>query len=105
MFVVMNRISVNPAYAEQFEERFRSRAGEVDKMPGFIRNQVLRPDTPDEPYIVMTYWQSKQDFENWVDSDAFKKGHSRSGTLPQDAFGGRPKLESFEVILDSASEK
>ena len=105
MFVVMNRISVNPTYAEQFEERFRSRAGEVDKMPGFIRNQVLRPDTPDEPYIVMTYWQSKQDFENWVDSDAFKKGHSRSGTLSQDAFRGPPKLESFEVVLDSASEK
>ncbi len=104
MFVVMNRISVSPAYAEQFEERFRSRAGEVDKMRGFIRNQVLRPDTPDEPYIVMTYWQSKQDFENWVDSAAFKKGHSRSGTLPQDAFRGPPKLENFEVILDSASD-
>ena len=103
MFVVMNRISVNPAYAEQFEARFRSRAGEVDKMPGFIRNQVLRPGTADEPYIVMTYWQSKQDFESWVDSDAFKKGHSRSGTLPQDAFQGPPKLESFEVILDSGA--
>ena len=104
MFVVMNRISVYPAYAEQFEERFRSRAGEVDKLRGFVRNQVLRPDTPDEPYIVMTYWQSKQDFENWVDSAAFKKGHSRSGTLPQDAFRGPPKLENFEVILDSASD-
>ncbi len=32
MFVVMNRISVNPAFAEPFEERFRHRAAEVDKM-------------------------------------------------------------------------
>jgi heme oxygenase (mycobilin-producing) len=47
MFVVMNRIPVNPEYAAQFEERFRSRAGEVDKMKGFVRNQVLRPVAPE----------------------------------------------------------
>lgn len=104
MFVVMNRIPVNPEYKTAFEERFRNRAGEVDKMPGFIRNQVLRPDKPDEPYIVMTYWRSKQDFDSWVESDAFKKGHARSGSLPQEAFKGPAKLESFEVILDSEAD-
>ena len=103
MFVVMNRIPVNAEYAEQFEERFRTRAGEVDKMQGFMRNQVLRPVTAEDPYIVMTFWESKEDFDAWVDSDAFKKGHARSGTLPHEAFKGRPKLESFEVVLDSAS--
>lgn len=102
MFVVMNRIAVNPAYAEQFEERFRNRAGEVDKMKGFVRNQVLRPVSQDDPYIVMTFWQSRKDFDAWVNSDAFQKGHARSGTLPPEAFRGRSKLESFEVILDTA---
>lgn len=101
MFVVMNRISVNPEYQEQFEDRFANRAGEVDKMKGFIRNQVLRPDNPDQPYIVLTVWESKVDFENWVNSEAFTKGHARSGTLPKEAFQGPNKLESFEVILDT----
>jgi len=101
MFVVMNRIPVNPEFAEQFEERFRNRAGEVDKMKGFVRNQVLRPASSDDPYIVMTFWQSKQDFDNWVNSEAFQKGHAKSGTLPQQAFKGRAKLESFELILDT----
>ncbi len=101
MFIVMNRIPVNPAYAEQFEQRFKDRVGEVDKMQGFIRNQVLRPAAEDLPYIVMTYWEGKEDFEAWVDSDAFKKGHARSGTLPPETFMGRPKLESFEVALDT----
>ena len=104
MFVVMNRISVNPDYAEQFEERFRTRAGEVDKMKGFVRNQVLRPDNPDDPYVVMTFWKSKEDFNNWVNSDAFRLGHAQSGTLPHEAFKGRPKLESFEVILDTGRQ-
>jgi heme-degrading monooxygenase HmoA len=104
MFVVMNRIPVNPDYAEQFEERFRTRAGEVDKMPGFVRNQVLRPANADDPYIVLTVWASKVDFENWVNSEAFRKGHARSGTLPKEAFLGQSQLESFEVILDTTSK-
>jgi heme-degrading monooxygenase HmoA len=103
MFVVMNRIPVNPEYAEQFEERFRSRAGEVDKMKGFIRNQVLKPATPDNPYIVMTFWESQADFEAWVNSEAFQKGHAKSSTLPREAFSGPSKLESFDVILDTGS--
>lgn len=102
MFIVMNRIPVNPDYAEQFEERFRNRAGEVDKMKGFVRNQVLRPANAEDPYVVLTVWESQEDFENWVNSDAFRKGHAKSGTLPQEAFAGRSKLESFEVILDTA---
>ena len=104
MFVVINCIPVDPEYKDQFEERFINRAREVDKMPGFVRNQVLRPGNPDDPYIVLTIWQSKADFEAWVNSEAFQRGHSKSGTLPREAFSGHSKLESFEVILDTASE-
>jgi heme-degrading monooxygenase HmoA len=102
MFVVMNRISVSPAFAEAFEERFRHRAAEVDKMPGFLRNLVLRPASPDDPYVVMTMWDTQQAFEAWTQSDAFRKGHARSGTLPVDAFRGPSRLERFEAFVDSA---
>ncbi len=104
MFVAMNRILVNSEYQEQFEERFANRMREVDKMKGFVRNQVLRPVTPDDPYIVLTMWESKEDFESWINSDAFQKGHAHSGTLPKEAFLGRSKLETFEVVLDTALE-
>jgi heme-degrading monooxygenase HmoA len=103
MFVVMNRISVNPAFADTFEERFRNRAGQVDKMPGFVRNLVLRPAAPEDPYVVMTMWESQQAFEAWTQSDAFKQGHARSGTLPKEAFRGPTRLEMFEAFLDSAT--
>ena len=56
MITVMNRISVKPEFAEAFEERFRTRAGLVDQMPVFIRNEVLRPTQEGKPYIVLTYW-------------------------------------------------
>lgn len=101
MFVTMNRIFVSIEYTDAFEDRFKNRAHEVDKMAGFVRNIVLRPKKKDEPYIVMTFWKSENDFESWVNSDAFRKGHAKSGTLPADAFSGQSHLETFEVFLDT----
>ena len=101
MITVMNRIFVNPDFAEQFEENFRKRAGLVDEMPGFISNQVLRPVNEGDPYIVLTFWQSRTHFEGWIKSDAFVKGHARSGTLPKEAFTSGNKLEIHEIIQDS----
>ena len=81
MITVANRIYVAPEYAEAFEERFRNRARLVDGMPGFISNQVLRPVNEGDPYIVFTLWESRKDFENWVESDEFRKGHAQSGHI------------------------
>ncbi len=102
MITVANRIMVSPEYAEQFEENFRRRAGLVDQMPGFVSNMVLRPTKADEPYVVLTFWNRREDFEAWVKSDAFTKGHAQSGTLPREAFSGPNKLELHEVLSDSS---
>ena len=47
-------------------------------MPGFVSNQVPRPVNDGDPYVVFTIWNSRQDFLNWVRSDAFVKGHAQS---------------------------
>ena len=64
MITVANRIYVSPEYQDVFEERFRNRARLVDGMPGFISNQVLRPVNDNDPYIVFTLWESREDFES-----------------------------------------
>ena len=101
MITVANRIYVKQEYAEAFEKVFRERAGLVDKMQGFISNQVLRPVNDGDPYVVFTAWKSRQDFLNWVRSDAFVKGHAQSGTLPKDAYARANVLEMHEVVQDS----
>ena len=101
MITAMNRIFVHPDHMDVFESNFRNRAGLVDQMPGFISNQVLRPVNDGDPYIVLTYWASRADFDAWIHSDAFAKGHARSGTLPREAFTGPSKVEIHELILDS----
>jgi heme-degrading monooxygenase HmoA len=102
MITVANRIYVKPEFGDAFEQRFRERAGLVDKMPGFVSNQVLRPVNEGDPYVVFTTWNSRQDFLNWVRSDAFTKGHAQSGTLPKEAFTRGNVLEMHEVVQDSA---
>ncbi len=102
MITVANRIYVSPEYAAAFEQRFRDRAGLVDQMPGFVSNQVLRPVNEGDPYVVFTIWKSRQDFLNWVRSDAFVKGHAQSGTLPKEAFFQSNVLEMHEIVQDSS---
>ena len=102
MITVANRIYVAPEYQGEFEERFRNRARLVDGMPGFISNQVLRPVNDGDPYVVFTLWESRKDFENWVESEEFRKGHAQSGTMSKEAFTQSNKLELHEVFLDSA---
>ncbi len=101
MITVANRIYVGAEYSEAFEKVVRERARLVDEMPGFISNQVLRPVNEDEPYIVFTIWNTRQDFLNCVRSDAFTKGHAQSGSFPKEAYFKPNVLEMHEVVQDS----
>lgn len=98
MFVVCNRIAINTEHAEAFEERFLTRAGMVDTMPGFVSFQLLRPSKPDDSYIVMVTWESKSHFHAWMKSQEFKDGHARTGTLPEGTFLGPQSIEYYEMI-------
>jgi heme-degrading monooxygenase HmoA len=103
MIVVCNRIPVNSQHAAAFEERFADRASLVDGMPGFVSFQLLRPSSDGDPYVVMTFWETEADFRAWTESDEFKEGHARSGSLPPETFLGHPKIEMYEVIQSTAT--
>lgn len=101
MYVVTNRVPVAKAYREQFEQRFRQRAGQVDKQPGFVRMEVMRPVDDESPYLVMTLWQDEAAFRSWVDSEDFKLAHQNP--LPKEAYDGQGKMERHEIVVDAHS--
>ena len=104
MFVAMNRITVQPDYVERFEYLFSTRAKEVDSEQGFREAQILRPRKEGLPYIVMTYWDSEEDFNRWVETGAFMKGHTRGfGDMDKARQEGKQMpmhsdVETFEVF-------
>jgi len=101
MYVVTNRVPVAPQWRDKFEERFRNRAGQVDKQTGFVRMEVMRPESEDTPYLVMTVWESEQAFRNWVGSEDFKLAHQNP--LPKEAFSGESKMEVHTIAICSPS--
>lgn len=76
-FVAINYISCKPDYRERFECLFCSRAHAIDRMPGFCGMHVLRAASEEEPYLVVSYWESEECFNAWVGSPEFIEGHKR----------------------------
>lgn len=99
MFVMMNRMRVPEEYREKFECMFSTRARAVDRRPGFIRAEILRPTEGNE-YIVMTHWESQDAFEAWTKSKEYLEGHKRVGEFKGD--DGKivltSKVEKYEVF-------
>lgn len=100
MFVVCNRIGVAKGHEAEFEKLFLERDDSQSRQPlktfpGFIRNDILRP-TKGEPYVVLTYWESLEAFENWTNSESFREAHRGRGR--SEIFAGQPNLEIHEVI-------
>jgi heme-degrading monooxygenase HmoA len=96
---MMNRMSVPEDYREKFEKMFLSRARAVDRRPGFVSAQILRPEKGNE-YIVMTHWETQEAFEAWTGSEEYREGHRRVGEF-KDASGKlvlTSKVETFEVF-------
>ncbi len=102
MYVVANRVPVASGWEERFEARFRGRAGQVDKQPGFVRMDILRPADEDSPYVVLTTWEDEAAFNRWVGSEDFKLAHRNP--LPKEAFAGEGRLERHEVVISAWRE-
>lgn len=76
-FVAINYIDCNADYKERFEELFGSRAKAIDTMPGFKFMNVLKPITNDAPYLIVSYWDTEEQFKAWTSSHEFIEGHKR----------------------------
>jgi heme-degrading monooxygenase HmoA len=94
--VKINAIEVAEGNGPELERRFAERAREVESMPGFLGFELLRPVSGETRYFVYTRWRSEEDFQAWVGSDAFKRGHAQAardrGTVAHGA-----ALLAFEI--------
>lgn len=76
-FVAINYIECTSDYTERFEELFASRAGAIDKLPGFRNMNVLKPNVDNDRYLIISYWDNEDSFKAWTKSQAFIEGHKR----------------------------
>jgi heme-degrading monooxygenase HmoA len=99
--VKINAIEVAPGRGAALEERFAKRSGDVERQPGFLGFELLRPVKGDERYFVVTHWESEEAFQHWVSGEAFTRGHAQAAKDGDRATGpvshGSSLLE-FEVV-------
>jgi heme-degrading monooxygenase HmoA len=103
MITVANRIPVKPEFAKKFEEAFQKRLGLVDKTPGFLAYKLLRPSKDGDPYVVLTFWETQEQFRAWTQSENFREQHKKNRMLGDDAFAGPVNLEIHEVVQESGA--
>ena len=96
--VKINAIEVPAGAGPELEKRFGNRAHAVDKQPGFLGFQLLRPVKGDNRYFVVTKWESEEAFQAWVSGPAI---HAHAGERANPVSTGAQLLE-FEVVLDVA---
>lgn len=100
MFIAMNRFKIAPGFEEGFEQVWRGRESRLDEMAGFREFHLLKGPTTSECtlYASHTVWDSRKDFDAWVNSDQFREAHSQANP-PKGTYLGHPDFEGFDVVL------
>ncbi len=99
MFIAMNRFQVIRGEEKAFENVWISRDTHLDGVPGFVEFHLLRGEAEDDHTLFSshTVWRSREDFEAWTRSDAFRQAHRNAGDN-KPLYLGHPRFEGFEVI-------
>jgi heme-degrading monooxygenase HmoA len=100
MFIAMNRFKIIPGHEEDFLNIWKNRETFLDEVPGFKEFHLLKGPKTDEYSLFASHsiWESKQAFEDWTKSEAFRKAHANAGDA-KPVYLGKPEFEGFQVVL------
>lgn len=100
MFIAMNRFQITPGREDDFVAVWKGRDSYLDSVPGFKDFHLLRGATTDEYTLFASHsvWESKDAFEAWTHSEAFRKAHANAGQT-KGIYLGHPHLELFESVI------
>ena len=100
MYIAMNRFRIAPGREADFINIWKTRDTHLDRVPGFKEFHLIQGPGDDEHTLFASHslWESKQDFDNWTHSEAFRKAHANAGDS-KGLYLGPPQFEGFEVVL------
>lgn len=100
-FIAMNRFRIALGREAEFEQIWRERESNLPGMAGFVAFHLLRGSTGDECTLFAshTVWESRQHFEDWTNSEAFRKSHG-SAARSTGLYLGPPQFEGFLVVQE-----
>ena len=100
MFIAMNRFKIVPGHEDAFEKLWRERDSHLKGVKGFKSFNLIKGPRAEyyTLYASHTVWNSKDCFEKWTKSSAFRKAHKNSGKN-SNLYLAHPIFEGFDVIF------
>ena len=100
MFIAMNRFRIALGREREFIEIWKHRDSHLDSVPGFKQFHLLQgPSLPEHTLFAShSIWDSREAFEAWTRSEAFRKAHANAGQA-RDIYLGPPQFEGFDAVL------
>lgn len=105
MFIAMNRFKIKHGAEADFEEVWRTRDSHLNEVDGFREFHLLKGPVREDHtlYSSHTIWRSRDDFEAWTKSEAFRRAHKDAGQN-SGLYLGHPEFEGFEAVQEITAE-
>lgn len=99
MIIVTNTSKIMKDEGHKLITRF-DKVGKIETMEGFLGLEVLFTENILEydEVTISTRWESKEAFENWTKSDAFKEAHSHQGGRPEYIISNKISFYDVQIV-------
>jgi heme-degrading monooxygenase HmoA len=64
---------VRPGKEEEFEQGFLKTLDLLNRLPGHVESHLYEDVASRGSYVILSQWQTKEDFDAFLRSDAFKQ--------------------------------
>jgi len=100
MFIAMNCFRIASGREQDFESIWRNRQSHLEEVPGFIEFHLQRGPSENGAVLYASHsvWKSRKAFEDWTNSESFRKAHGQA-RAPEGTYLGPPQFEGFDVVL------
>lgn len=98
--IKINAITVPEDSGDELGQRFAARQDSMVGTQGFQGYELLQPTDDRNVWLVVTRWDSEEDYQKWRDSQQFQKSHGEEDGEPKrKPVGMAAELWSYRVAV------
>ncbi|MCM3573996.1 MULTISPECIES: antibiotic biosynthesis monooxygenase family protein [Mesobacillus] len=101
MYIVHSTVNIPEGKVDEVIGIYQKRSRLVDEYKGFISFHLLQNEQTPSELTVQICWDSKENYVNYITSDAYKKVHELEKNYPdQELASIRPKVGRYKVVAE-----
>ena len=98
--IKINAITVPEDSSDELGKRFAARQDSMEGTAGFQGFELLQPTDDRQVWLVVTRWETEDDYQNWRESQHFQASHGEEGgEQKRKPVGMSSELWSFKVAV------